>query len=546
VITPKQLVKLYKKHGSLKAVARAEGLHYIQVHRVYVKAQKAGIMGTLRMGRKTKVDQLAPKVKQRVKALRTKRMVPKKGTINRFILTSAQNNTNVHDKTWTNLLALVKHYEATLLVSPFLYHKIGLGARNDKAQLPPKRKVEDRSEIWYDPKLIPYICNRRVEIASGLVFCGELQILPTAVKPLSGLEVYTGRKSMIAPHTKQEMQSIAHLGGDGTKFNYCTGTVTQRNYIQSKAGFKAEFHHMYGGLLVEIDENGDWYVRQLNADSDGTIYDWDLCAADGEVTDGHRVEAVEPGDIHCRRLKKSVKECLWGEGGVMDELNPREQHINDLLDFHTRGHHDIKDVFKMFERHVEKRESVKDEVVEARVFLQDIKRPDCLTVVKDSNHDRHIYTWLAQTDGRKDPINAEYWTRLNSLIFEKLRDGKKFILLEEAMRLDVGPNWNDATFIDCNTSHVICKKFGGGIECAMHGDLPYRAGLATFSKMGRRSNTAHGHTCAIVGGAFRAGKSCEDQMGYNDGASAWSDTFILTYPNSKRTLVTIRKGRARA
>jgi hypothetical protein len=338
------------------------------------------------------------------------------------------------------------------------------------------------------------------------------------------------------------MRSIATLEGD-TKFNYSTGCVTLRNYIQAKAGLKAEFHHMYGGLIVEVGEEGYWHVRQLNADSDGTIYDWDLCAKNGRITKGNRVEAIEPGDIHCRRLKKDVAQVLWGEGGVVDTLRPKFQFINDLLDFHTRGHHDIKDSFKMFSRHVEEKESVQDEIIEAAGFLRQIYRSNCLTIVKDSNHDRHIYRWLSETDGRKDPINAEYWVKLNALVFSKLRKQKKFILLEEAIKqlgLDV-----PAKFIDCNTSYVICRKYGGGIECGMHGDLPFRVGLATFEKMGRRNNTGHGHTAGIFGGAFRAGKSCEDNMGYNDGASAWSDTFIVTYPNSKRALVTIYKGKVR-
>ena len=41
------------------------------------------------------------------------------------------------------------------------------------------------------------------------------------------------------------------LGDEATKFNYSTGTVTQRNYIAKKEGLKAEFHHQYGALIVD-------------------------------------------------------------------------------------------------------------------------------------------------------------------------------------------------------------------------------------------------------------------------------------------------------
>ncbi len=538
-MTPKEIPGLYRKYGSLKAIARAKGLSWTVVNNAYKKAVEGELMPMLKMGRKSK-DAVQRPI-ERAKALKTKKRIPPKGVVHRWIITSAQNNTNLHEKTWNNLMLLAAHYKAKVLVSPFLYYKRGLGSINDKAQLSKRR---DTSEgIWYDPRIVPYICKDRVEIAKGLVFCGELQILPTAADPLSGLEVYTGRKSMIVPHVRQDMESVPTLGGSGAKLNYCTGTVTLRNYIQAKAGLKAEFHHCYGGLIVEVDHDGHWYVRQLNADSDGVIYDWDL-RVDGKVTTGNRVEAVQPGDIHKERLKPSVYQALWGKGGVVEELQPRYQFIHDLLDFHRRGHHDVKDPIKMYERFARGQECVRTEVLDAARFLSAIKRKDCETVVVDSNHDRHIMRWLTGVDGRKDPINYRFWLQMQDRVLALIDNTKNFVVLQEAMR--VAGDTPPATFIDSNTSFVICKEHGGGIECAMHGDLPFRAGVATFSRMGRRSNTGHGHTAFIKGGAFRAGKSCEDRMGYNDGASSWSDTLIVTYPNSKRTLVTIYNGKARA
>lgn len=544
-LEPKKIPALYRKHGSEAKIATALGISRGQVQRARNKAIKAGLMDRLPMGRKTNEALKHLTAKPRVKAMRTKSIVGPRGEVHRFIVTSAQNNTKVHDGCWTNLMALAKHYDAKVLVSTYLYNKNAFGQQaNDKARL--KGTLSYQDHLWFDERVVPYICNDRVKLAKGLVFCGELNILPTAVTPLSGLEVYTGRASMIIPHAKQDAVSIPTLGGDGAKLNYCSGTVTLRNYIQRKEGFKAEFHHMYGALIVEVDEAGHWWVRQLNADSDGTIYDWDLCAKDGVVTDGHRVEAITFGDIHEWRIKEEVKTATWGEGGLVDQLNPRFQFVHDLLDFHSRSHHDVKDYLKMFQRHIEKRESVSEEVASAKTFLYDIYRDDCETVVVDSNHDRHLAGWLTNQDARKDVQNVEFWHALGSALLTEIRAGKKPIALQQAMQIvnDMGPI--PATFIDANTSFVICKDFGGGIECAMHGDQPWRAGLATFARMGRRSNTGHGHAAAIRGGAFRTGKKCRDRMGYNDGPSAWSDTDIVTYASGKRTLVTFYAGKARA
>jgi hypothetical protein len=83
-----------------------------------------------------------------------------------------------------------------------------------------------------------------------------MNILPTAVNPLAGLETYTHRKSAIFPHAKVALRSIATMQGEGTKFNYTTGTVTLKNYIQKKEGIKAEHHHRYAALVVEVNHDG--------------------------------------------------------------------------------------------------------------------------------------------------------------------------------------------------------------------------------------------------------------------------------------------------
>jgi hypothetical protein len=79
-----------------------------------------------------------------------------------------------------------------------------------------------------------------------------MNILPTANDPLEGLETYSQRKSAIFPHAKMAMRSVATMKHEGTKLNFTTGTVTQMNYIQKKAGLVGEHHHVYGAVLVEV------------------------------------------------------------------------------------------------------------------------------------------------------------------------------------------------------------------------------------------------------------------------------------------------------
>jgi hypothetical protein len=46
--------------------------------------------------------------------------------------------------------------------------------------------------------LARYINDDAVELALVLVWCGEMNILPTAANPLTGLNDYNGRKSNIS------------------------------------------------------------------------------------------------------------------------------------------------------------------------------------------------------------------------------------------------------------------------------------------------------------------------------------------------------------
>jgi len=550
-LKPQDIPRLYKKHKSLRAIERATGETYAIVQRRYAHAVQLGLMDHVAMGAKSTEALKNPKTRQRVKALRTKRT-----RHSSYILTCAQNNTNVHMPAWANLKALAQHDDAKIFVSTFLYSKRGLGARNDKASLDrkgaPKR---DQDEMWFDPQVVPYINNDRVEIAKGIVWCGELNILPTASRPLSGLEVYTGRASMVVPHTKIAMQSIATIGGTGTKLNFSTGTVTLRNYIQRKEGFKSEFHHCYGALLVEVDDEGHWWARQLNADSDGIIYDLDRKVKDGIVTEGNRVEAIVMGDVHVANIDKTVAASTWGEGGMVDVLRPKYQFIHDVLDMHARNHHIKKDPYKGFKRFVQKKDDVEAEVLGVYEFLRNIIRDDCETIIVNSNHDRHLGRWLAETDARFDPVNAQYWSKLNSRMMDYIAadDGNEPDVLYLALSMINADFEEDLSVkvLGSAESFVVCPKFGNGIECGLHFDVGpngARGALRSFAKsIGRRTSGGHSHVAGITDGAYQAGTNSVLDLEYNRcGPSAWTHSDIITYANGKRAICTFFDGKWRA
>jgi len=472
---------------------------------------------------------------------------PAPGEVRRYILSSAQNNASVHDDTWASLMALKKHYKAEMLISTFVYiHNQEGSAKRGSAH------DAGGKDIWYDPRIEEYVCDDLVELAHGLMFCGNMNTLPTAERPLRGFESYTGRASGIFPHPRHAMVSVASHKEDPTKFNWTTGAVTKRRYLQKRAGIRAEFHHTYGALLAEVDSDGNWFVRQLQTNDDGCIQDLDVLAfPDGSVTKGNSVEAINWGDIHIEKADSTVRKLAWAKGGMLDALKPKRQFVHDMLDFHARSHHEMRDPHAMFERFVEGEDSVADALHTARDFLgKEAARDWCETVVVCSNHDNHLERWLREADYKLDPRNAVTFLKLQLAKYEAIAErDKRFLMLEHALVRECGLHPNAARFLRADESYIICKDRHGGIECGMHGDDGPNGAYGTIgglAKMGRKANIGHSHSAGIQDGVYQAGTSSELDLGYNRGPGSWSHSHIVTYPSGERTIVTMWNGKWRA
>ena len=472
--------------------------------------------------------------------------LPEKGGVKRYILTCAQNNTEVFDDYWENLLAMKDAYGAELLVSRFSYAK---GILQKQSAKPGTDKPSDGDMVWYDDKIVPYLCDKQVCLAPGIVFCGELNILPTAVRPLSGLATYTRRESMVVPHVKLAMESYGVRKGSDPRFGYTTGTVTMRNYIQRKAGQKAEFHHIYGALVVEVDDAGRWWARQLSADGGGGLRDLGLAVENGEVSEDN-VASVTWGDIHVARLDDSAQVC-WGKESMARALKPDAQFFHDVLDFQSRNHHDAFDNHKAYEKFAKGTDGVEREVKKAAKWLEKRKKEAAKwggdAVVVHSNHDDFFVKWL-KTDGyRHDPMNAVFFLEAQLAYYKSIRDEAEGRIPNrvEPFEWAYGKYCTaEIDFLRENDTRIVA-----GVEHSYHGHLGIngvRGSRRNLSNLGDKLNIGHSHSAGIQDGVYQAGVTGSLDMGYNRGPSSWSHSHIVTYKNSKRTIITVRNGKWRA
>lgn len=450
-----------------------------------------------------------------------------------LVFTCAQNNTKLHELFWQSLMVYIRQREAQLHVSRFLYMKDTKNAKVGSS------KASDTDDVWYDPRIEPYVSDESLQITKDLVWCGELNIIPTRAHPLSTLKTYTKGASGIVPHVKLRMDSIPTMKHDPARFMYTTGTVTQRNYIQRVAGQVADFHHVFGALVVEVDDSGNWWARQLNADSTGGFYDLDSYYGPEGWEPGNRIAAITHGDIHIGKRDVAILNAVFDSGGILDKLHPHEQFFHDTLDFTARNHHNIKDPHFLWSVHASKQDSVQSEFTYAAHLMDHAYRSWCKTVVVLSNHDVAITHWLKNTTAFYDPVNVWFWLHLNQRLHENVQDSTYSPFID-AMQIAQAPV---DTYVREDESY---KIHGTSIEAGLHGHLgPSGArGSPMNLRVVGKANTGHTHSAGIVDGIYTSGVYGKLDMGYNKGLSSWSHSFTITYLNGKRAIATIKHGKA--
>lgn len=522
---------------NMTAAARTLGIHRDTLRKSIEDAKKLGLLRE-RNGKLEALETVPCEL-------------PPKGKVKRYLCTSAQNDTIVHDGWWKNLQAIAIHYDAELLVAGLMYNKNAFS--NGKMQKKQKDEAVLGDEAMFDPKVREYLVEERRDLAPRLTFCAELNIMPTARRPLSGLESYTYRKSTIVPHTTIALKSVPGMKSEGVKLLYTTGACTQRNYIQRKEGFRAEHFHAYAALLVEVDHNGNWWCRHIEQGSDGTACDLTLIFKNGKlVKDNGRVANICWGDLHATKLDAATAEAGWlGDGNMLDTLRPYSQHVHDLLDASPFGHHTRADPFESYRAyHRNDRRSMSGELRCTAQVAASMQRDWCRTVAVNSNHDRHLGRALCEIDWREDPENAEVILSLTSRVLRALRtDDATYNLIEDAIREFAPIPLDKMEFLKEDQSDVILRHLDGGIECGLHGDRGANGARGTpmgIAKAARKINMADKHTAEIVDHVYVAGVSGKLDMRYNKGLSSWTHAHIVTYNNGCRAIVSVYDGRWRA
>jgi hypothetical protein len=468
----------------------------------------------------------------------------------KFIFSSAQNDAQLHP-VFNNLKTYAAFLDAELVIGPLTYETQWWSENNPTSRA-------------YAPELAEYLCFGQMEIGDKFIFAGEMNTLPTASAPISDLTTYSRSRWAVFPHQKRQLKSVPSTDPNVQAHQVMTtGSVTKPKVIPRKAGVKSIFHHVAGAVIVEFDQDGDVFCRQITADDKGTFYDLDIKVEDGMISNGHRVEAIVCGDLHLRKLDAANALATFGfdmagrnyRNSILDVLKPKNILLHDVFDNESRNHHHANDNAYSYEMAYRGRDRVQDEINDVARFLRRLERPESEVIVVESNHDIGLDRWVREGRYRNDGINIRLGLQLEDVYMqyrESVGDAldygqkaPKFSILEYAVRRIIG---GDKPLPSVSWAYDGSSRLISGIEVGHHGFRGANGAKGTvsgFARVGRKMTIADKHSPEINEGVYVAG-AINLQHGYNKGPSSWAVSHVLHYADGSRSIVTLQNGKWRA
>jgi len=453
--------------------------------------------------------------------------------VRRYVITSAQNNTMVHKQFFESLLTYCNHNNAELIVIPVRY-------KNPTSQLEWSNQDE-----WWPAEVRPYMIDRNLHLSRDLVVMSVVKIQATAVDPLSGLETISGTKSAIFGHGQIRMKTVPTPQDKIAKILHTTGSVSVKNYSQTKAGAKGKHHHSLGAVVVEISDK-TFFMREICWPESGSSFqDLTTIYTPTGVIENRTIEALVTGDEHVVQISDSVLRATYlDEDSIVNVLRPKYIVRHDVLDFYCQNHHHRNNIFQQYAKHVNRINDVRRELDQTIKFIDETTPDWATSLIVSSNHVDFLTRWLKEYKPYNDPMNLRIYAELLLAMCQFIEEHPDQDI-PDAFQLYASRKFkSNVVFLSRRKSFLI-----KGIDVSQHGDVGAggaRGTIRTYAKTEYKSIIGHSHAPGIQFGCYQVGTSSRLQLDYNIGLSSWMNTHCIIYPNGKRTLIHIMDGKWRA
>lgn len=434
----------------------------------------------------------------------------------KYIISSAQTASPVNVAFLDNIKTYAEYIDAEIGIIATRY-------RN------PTSVWAEEGDVW-DVLTHPYLTANRqfLNDNKNILLLADLKIQATSPNPTNGLEVFGDDASVIVGSPRIEMRSVPTLPTQQQKFLFSTGSVTVPSFTDTVAGGKAEAHHSYGFVVVEIESETVIHIRNVSADDDGNFNDLIYRVEDGEVSK-ESVETLVWGDSHFAQKEQRITDAFRE---LCFDLEIEVSVLHDVWDSESINVHNFKNPIVQHELMKQGRDSLENELEQMYEELDWFQENMSETFVIASNHDDMLDRALVQNDWRNNLKNAEIFVKMLSLkLSSEAPDG--------IIPYYINDMYTNIIALGLNDSYI-----KNGVELAIHGHKGpngSRGSAQAFSKLSHKTIIGHAHSPSIKWGCYQVGISCGMQHGYNQGLSGWAYAGCTLNKHGKRQMIILNK-----
>ena len=443
----------------------------------------------------------------------------------RFVITTAVAKKPVHEPFLNAIQNYAHRNNALVLVLPS-------DIRNTNNQKESEDGKDEKS-ITLDPKLKKFrVVFKDLMLNNNLCVC-SIKTSAKQINTLTGLDRVVAKKdaSIIVASTKHFLKYIPNRHYDIPKALATTGAITLANYdtdryMSKRTAYIAGNDHIYGAVIVEIENENIFHLRHTVASCDGSFTDLGVeYNPDGSIKILSGSILVE-GDSHTESIDLDLhKETMR----FAKEMNVDTIVLHDVFNAASITHHDNEKNLTRAIKAMHHRLSLKDECMCLKDYLEEINNCVNNIVIVNSNHDRHLEKWLESGKYIKDPVNS-YYGHLLALSVMQGKNPLKVMIEDE-----LGLKSKDIIWLNEDESY---EKYN--VEFGVHGDRGSngaKGSLRCFENGVWNCVTAHTHSAQIIRNAYSVGTIAKMDQGYNKGFSSWTRTCCICYPNGVKQLI---------
>ena len=353
------------------------------------------------------------------------------------------------------------------------------------------------------------------------------------INPLSGLDRLPVKMdaSLIVASPKVFLKYIPNQHYAVPPALMTTGAVTVNNYdtdkyMSKRTSYLAENDHVYGAVVVEVENENIFHFRHVQAAKDGSFIDLGVqYNPDGSVKKV-RDTIMVVGDSHVGYHDKELHERVME---LAKNVNTKEVILHDIFHGSSVSHHDVGKCITNALKADENKLKLEDECAAVKSYLEVIEREGFDVTIVKSNHDNHLFRYLNEGRYVSDPINHRFGLKL-ALASSEGHDPLQYAI-EDLLKFKK----ENIKWLREDEDYRVY-----GVQVSNHGSSGAngsKGSISVFEKGLGNCVTAHTHSAAIQRDAFCVGTVGLMDMKYNKGLSSWTRTCCLIYNNGTKQLV---------